>query len=113
MRRMLVALLGVFLVAGVLAAPSLSAGKSVEIGDNYFVRDAGGATVTIKKGQTLTWKWTGKHPHNVTVKSGPQKFHSATQTKGTFSHKFTKAGTYSIVCTIHVMQGMTMKVKVK
>jgi plastocyanin len=110
-RKLLLALAAATLAAGALAAPSLSAGKSVEIGDNYFVRDAGHATVTIKKGQTLTWKWTGMHPHNVTVTKGPQKFASKTQNRGTFSHKFTKAGTYSIICTIHA-PGMTMKVKV-
>jgi plastocyanin len=94
-----------------MAAPSLSAGKSVKIGDNFFVKD-GGATVTVKKGTSVTWKWTGHNPHNVTVTGGPAKFHSKTQTSGSFSHKFTKAGTYSILCTIHA-PGMKMKVVVK
>ncbi len=113
MRRLLLAVVGAVLLTGALAASSLGAAKSVEVGDNYFVRDAGHATVTVKKGQSLTWHWTGKNPHNVTVKAGPQKFASATQKSGSFSHKFTKAGTYSIICTIHVGQGMTMKVVVK
>jgi plastocyanin len=114
MRRMLLAGAGAVLVAGALAASSLSAGKSVEVGDNYFVRDAGHATVTIKKGQAVTWKWSGRNPHTVTVASGPAKFSSKTITgKGrTYSHTFTKAGTYNIYCKIHG-QSMTMKLVVK
>ena len=113
MRRMMLALAGAVLAAGLLAAPSLSAGKSVKIGDNYFVRSAGHATVTIKKGTSLKWVWTGHNAHNVTVKTGPAKFASTTVTSGSYSHKFTKKGTYNIICTIHVAQGMTMKVVVK
>ncbi len=113
MRRILLALAGAILIAGAMAAPSLSAGKSVEIGDNYFVRDAGHATVTIKKGKSLTWHWTGRHSHNVTVSSGPVKFASPTQHHGaSFSHRFAKAGTYKIYCTIHGPQ-MSMTVKVR
>jgi plastocyanin len=111
MRRLLLAVTGALLLAGAMAAPSLSAGKSVKIGDNFFVKN-GGATVTVKKGTSVTWKWTGHNPHNVTVAGGPAKFHSKTQTSGSFSHKFTKAGTYSILCTIHA-PGMKMKVVVK
>ncbi len=113
MRRLLLALAGAVLVTGALAAPSLSAGKSVEVGDNYFVRDAGHATVAIKKGLSLSWHWTGMHPHNVTVLSGPAKFHSATLMHGaSYTHKFTRAGTYNIYCTIHGKK-MSMKVTVK
>lgn len=112
MRRMLLAFAGALLLTGVLAAPSLSAGKSVEVGDNYFVRDAGHATVTIRKGAALTWKWTGHAPHNVTVKTGPVKFHSVTQKSGSYAHKFTTAGSYNIYCTIHGPI-MSMKVVVK
>jgi plastocyanin len=111
MRRLLLAVTGALLLAGAMAAPSLSAGKSVKIGDNFFVKN-GGATVTVKKGTSVTWKWTGHNPHNVTVTSGPKKFASKTQTTGSFSHKFTKAGTYKILCTIHGPV-MSMKVVVK
>ncbi len=61
--------------------------------------------MTVKKGTKVTWKWTGKLPHNVTVISGPKKFHSATQTKGSFAQTLTKPGTYKIVCTIHQALG--------
>lgn len=112
MRRTPLALAGALLAAGLLAAPSLSAATSVKIGDDYFVRSSGHATVTIKKGASLTWHWTGHAAHHVAVKSGPAKFNSKTQTSGSYSHKFTKAGTYNIYCTIH-QPDMTMKVVVK
>ena len=114
MRRLLGATLGAVVVTAALAATSLGAGKSVEVGDNYFVRDAGHATVTIKKGTKLTWKWTGKNPHTVTVASGPQKFSSKIiQGAGKhYAHTFSRAGTYNIYCKIHG-QAMTMKVVVK
>ena len=67
------------------------------------------STLTIKKGSTVKWKWSGKTFHNVTS-SG---FHSKTSAKLTFSHKFTKAGTYKVECTIHQSLGQKMTIKVK
>jgi len=46
------------------------------------------------------------------VSKGPRKFHSSFQRKGTFSHKFRKAGTYKIICVIH-QPDMRMTIKVK
>jgi plastocyanin len=83
-----------------------SSTKSVSVGDNFFKPKS----LTISANTTVAWRWKGKAPHNVTVVTGPQKFHSATQKKGSYSHKFTKMGSYSIVCTLHA--NMTMKVSV-
>jgi plastocyanin len=56
------------------------------------------ASVTIRKGGTVTWTWRdGDIPHDV-VGSG---FRSQVVAKGTFKHKFTKAGTFRYVCSIH------------
>jgi plastocyanin len=99
-------------VAGALAVPALAATKSVKVGDNYFVKNGTKPTVTIRKGTTVKWRWTGTAPHNVTVTKGPVKFHSKTQTKGSFAKKLTKRGTYTVVCTIHLPDmKMTLKVK--
>ena len=68
--------------------------------------------VTVKKGTTVKWVWKGKAPHNVKVTKGPAKFSSTTQTKGTFSKKLTKKGTYTILCSIHA-PGMKMTITVK
>jgi plastocyanin len=40
------------------------------------------------------------------------KFKSKTQSKGTFSKKITKAGTYKIVCTVHGAKAQSMTLKV-
>ncbi|MCW2993947.1 MAG: blue (type 1) copper domain protein [Conexibacter sp.] len=56
------------------------------------------ASVTIRKGATVTWTWhDGDVPHDV-VGSG---FRSAVVTRGSFKHRFAKAGTFRYVCSIH------------
>jgi plastocyanin len=87
-----------------------SSGKTIKVGDNYFVKP-GGTTVTVKRGTTVTWRWSGRTIHNVTVRKGPVRFASRTQARGTFSRRLTKAGTYSLICTIHG-PAMTMKLRV-
>ena len=95
-------------VSAVLAVTAFAATKTVTVKDNLFAPK----TLSVAKGTTVKWVWRGgKAPHNVTVTKGPVKFHSATQTKGSFSKKLTKAGTYKIVCTIHA-PGMAMTIKV-
>jgi plastocyanin len=60
-------------------------------------------TLAIKRGDTVTWLWQDKgHEHNVTGKG----FRSRTMTKGSFSVRFTRAGTFNYHCTIHVAEGM-------
>jgi plastocyanin len=60
-------------------------------------------TLSIKRGDTVTWLWTDKgHEHNVTGRG----FKSRTMTKGSFSVRFTRAGTFNYHCTIHVKEGM-------
>jgi plastocyanin len=74
--------------------------KRVTIGDLFFKKK----TITIKSGDTVKWHWVGVAPHNVKVKSGPAKFHSKTQTSGTYSKKLRKRGTYRYICTVHPTQ---------
>jgi plastocyanin len=49
--------------------------------------------------------------HNVTVRSGPSTFHSRTQAQGSYSHVFTRPGTYALYCTIHPSMKMTVVVR--
>jgi len=104
---LLAGLVGTLLVAG----PALSKTKSVEVDDDYFVHEGAPRTVTVHKGDKVEWEWEGSNPHNVTVKKGPVKFHSATKTSGTYVKKMKKVGTYKIVCTIH-RPDMRMTLKV-
>jgi plastocyanin len=56
------------------------------------------ATVTVRKSGTVTWTWRdGDVPHDV-VGSG---FRSEVVTKGSFKHRFAKAGTFRYICSIH------------
>src|SRR6201747_1929990 len=108
MKKFLAAGAATTIAAGALAIPALAATKSVQVKDNKFVAKS----ITVSKGTTVKWVWKGKAPHNVTVTKGPARFHSSTKTSGSFSKKLTKAGTYTILCTIHA-PGMKMTVKVK
>ena len=112
MKRFLVLGIAVVVAAAAFAIPALAASKSVKIGDNFFVRSSNNATVSVKRGTTVVWKWTGTAPHNVTVTSGPRRFRSGTIMPGrSYSKRFTKTGTYKIVCTIHPGMKMTLKVR--
>ena len=109
MRKLLVAAL--LVVPAIFAAQALAATRSVKIGDDYFVRKGSVPTVTVKKGTRVTWHWRGKDTHNLTVTKGPVKFRSSYKDSGSFSRKMRRAGTYTIVCTIHAPD-MKMKLRV-
>jgi plastocyanin len=57
------------------------------------------STLRIHRGDSVTWKWEdGSTPHNVTS----SRFKGAsTRTHGSFTVRFTHAGTFSYRCTIH------------
>jgi plastocyanin len=96
-----------------LAVPALAATtRSVKVGDNYFVKDGGSPTVTVKQNTRVRWNWAGDSLHNVTVKKGPVRFHSRSQTSGSYTKTLTRRGTYRIYCTIHGIadQSMTLRV---
>jgi plastocyanin len=101
-------------LAAAAAIPAFAATTSVKVGDNYYVRDGGRPTVTISKGSTLKFVWKGSSPHNVVKKSGPGgQINSGAKVKGTWSHKFTSGGTYTLYCTIHGLKDMGLTVRVK
>jgi plastocyanin len=93
-----------------VAAPAVAKTHGVKVGDNYFIRSSGVPVITVKKGTTVRWNWTGHHFHNV-VGSGPANFQSAVKKSGHYAKTLKKAGTYTIICSIH--SGMKMKIKVK
>jgi plastocyanin len=106
---------GVALVSAAPAAAAKPRGKTIHIGDNFFLPDA----VKVKRGATVTWKWPGFDQagdvHDVKLKSGPKrvkKFHSeAASTDYTFKRKLKVAGKYKIVCTLHEEMRMTIRVR--
>ena len=67
------------------------------------------ASLSIRRGESVTWEWRdGSVEHNV-AGSG---FHSRTQSSGSFTVRFQRAGTFSYRCTIHAAEGMRGKVLV-
>lgn len=58
------------------------------------------ATLTIKVGQTVTWVNQDPMQHDVVANKGEFKS-SLLASGGTFSFKFTQAGTYAYYCSIH------------
>lgn len=113
-RRKLIVTFSVLVVVALGAAiPALAATRTVRVGDNWFVRSSGVPTVNVKRGDTVRWQWAGRRPHNVTVRSGPARFRSRTQTRGSFSKRMTRRGTYRIFCTIHGAPDQSMVLRVR
>ena len=107
MKTLLLAGLVAALIA-VAGAQALAASHTVKVGNNFFRAK----TVSIHRGTRLTWHWsTHGVTHNVTVVRGPQRFRSGNKRRGSFSHTFSKRGTYKIVCTIHPGMRMTVRVR--
>lgn len=105
--------LAIAAVVGVTAVTgtAVAATRTVKIGDNYFIK-SGGGTVTVTKNTTVKWVNRGRSAHNVSVRKGPVKFRSSVIRAGrSYSRKMTRAGTYTIICTFHTGQRMTLKVK--
>jgi plastocyanin len=66
------------------------------------------SAITIDRGESVTWEWRdGGVEHNVIARG----FHSRTQASGSFTVRFTHAGTFSYHCTLH--EGMVGKVVVR
>ena len=61
------------------------------------------ASVTVKKGTTVTWPNEDSFPHDVTKDKGPgPDFKSGNIAAGdSYKHKFSTAGKIDYVCTIH------------
>jgi plastocyanin len=100
------------ILALVLAVPAAGATRNVKVGDDYYVRSGSRPTVTVTKGTTVKWNWTGRRQHNVVVQSGPVSFQSKLKRSGSFSRRMRRTGTYKIVCSIHQPDmAMTLKVR--
>jgi plastocyanin len=109
MKRLIALLVAGALVAvAVVAVPAFAATKNVKTGPGI---NFGPKRLSIKRGDTVKFVWTGGLPHNVGISKGPQKGTiSKVKSKGTASRRFTKAGTYTIVCDVHAP---TMKMTIK
>jgi plastocyanin len=104
----------VAVAAAILAAEAHADTRTVRVGDNWFVRSgAENPTVTVRKGDRVTWRWVGDSLHSVRVARGPVTFSSGTpKSSGTFSRRLRRRGTYRILCSVHpAKQKMTLRVR--
>jgi len=108
MKRLIAVLAAVSLVAALFAIPAFGATRSVSVRDNVF----GPRSISIKRNDTLVFRWRGKNPPNVVAQPGPVKFRSSIKKTGTYRKKFTRRGSYRIICTIH-QPNMRMTVRVR
>ena len=120
----IVSLVAVF--GGVAGAHHANKGAKVQVGDDFF----NPTSVSIPKGGKVTFKWVGSDKdqtpdggklHSILVDprdaahlylsmSGGGTFESTDATGFKYKHKFKKAGTYKLICTVH--DGMKTKVTV-
>jgi len=112
--KRLIALLAVALAcaAGAAAAlPALAATKTVKVGPKFKF---GPTKLTIHRGDTVLFRWTGGLPHNIVISKGPNKGAkiAGLKTKGTVRRRFTTPGKYTLLCQIHA-PGMTLRLTVR
>ncbi|MFD4354807.1 plastocyanin/azurin family copper-binding protein [Nocardia sp. NPDC058519] len=71
---------------------------TVEVGGMEYAP----ADATIKVGETVTWKFSDKVPHNVQgIGDKAMGLNSPIIDKGEWSYTFTQPGTYRYMCTLH------------
>lgn len=75
----------------------VSRAESTVVGDFRY----GVERISLSRGTTFTWRFTGAFQHDVTVVGGPEGFSAPWTTTGTFTHRFTKPGTYRLFCSLH------------
>ena len=96
-----IAVAGAVALASALGGTAGAAPKTtVTLGDNFFAP----SSKTISRGTKVRFKWVGSRRHNVKKKSGPGGGFKSRTTKSrgvNFAKRFTKAGTYRLICTIH------------
>lgn len=70
----------------------------------------GSATITISKGDTVTWKNDDSYLHRIVADDG--SFDLGDQPNGaSVKHTFTQAGTYAYHCSVHPFMKGTVIVK--
>ena len=89
-------------------AASQAAGKTVTLRNIAFAPK----NLSVARGTTVTFAWRDERTAHNVVSRGAKRFASIpTRETGSRSRKFTKAGTYRYVCTLH--PGMAGRITVR
>ena len=86
------------------AAGSRAGGTTIEMVDLKFRP----RSVTIERGETVTFVNRGKVTHNA---KGKDFFSRVVQPGGSYRHRFDEAGTFEYVCTFHPGMDGTLRVR--
>lgn len=86
--------------------PSGGATRVVNVGPGFAFMDSlsGGGSTTIKAGDTVQWNFVDSIPHSTTSGNcctANGLWDSGIKSSGSFSHKFSSAGTFPYFCTVH------------
>jgi plastocyanin len=99
--KRIIAVLTVLAVTGaVLAIPALARTRSVSVRDNVFSP----RSLTIKRNDIVRFVWRGSNPHDIRTRSRPRGGNRVSvprKRSGTYRKRFTRRGTYRLVCTVH------------
>jgi plastocyanin len=88
------------------AAPAAVATSAVTI-DNFSFMPA---AIKVKTGTTVTWTNADEEPHSVVSSEEPMRSHTLAGPNNTFTHTFSKPGTYHYNCGIHPFMHGTVEV---
>ena len=92
-----------------IAAPAAVAAvtRTTTLHDDFFAK----GKLTIAKDTVVVWWWKStQDPHTVT--DTKKRFGSKRKVRGSYQHKFAKAGTYTVYCKVHPTT-MRQKIVVK
>jgi plastocyanin len=104
-------LVGALLAAVVLMAPALPANAGGHTVKATQQKKFSPSTISVNKGDKVVWKNTSNNlKHTVTAISSNWSKNTKIKAGQSTSFKFTKAGTYKYICSIH--PGMSGKVVV-
>jgi plastocyanin len=106
--RIMVVFALVALAIGAVASVALAATERVSVRRSGTSFRFNPSSLTIQRGDTVRWSWSGSVPHNVRSQGRT----SRTAARLTYSQRFTRRGSFRVVCTVHAAtQRMTVRVR--
>jgi plastocyanin len=107
--KRLIALLAVAAAAAALAVPAFAATRTVNVGPRFRF---GPQALTIHRGDSIRFVWRGRLFHDVVRRRGPAFRNIGLRRRGTFVRRFTRRGTYLLICRIH-QPTMRLRIRVR